>query len=50
MNITKTKLQVQIDGSFTLVTDFATALSFAEKVKLQSGLMDWAQASAPPRV
>jgi hypothetical protein len=50
MNINNTILQVQIGGSFTLVSDFATDLSFAEKVKLQSGLTDWAQASAPPRV
>ena len=44
MNINKPKLQVKInEGS-------VHAAGFAETVKLQSGLADWAQASAPPAV
>jgi len=50
MNINKTELQIQMDGRFALAADFATALSFAEKYKLQSGVTDWAQASSPPVV
>ena len=40
MNINKQKLQVQIDEGYM------HAVGFAETVKLQSGLTDWAQASA----
>ena len=50
MNINKTESQVQMDGRFALAADFATALSFAEKIRLQSGLTDWAQTSARPAV
>ena len=46
MNINKPKLQVQIDEGSVHAVDFATALGFAETVKLQSALTDWAQASA----
>lgn len=46
MDINKTDLQVQMDESFTFVTDFAAALRFSETYKLQSGITDWAQASA----
>ena len=50
MNINKPKLQVQIDEGSVHAVNFATALGFAEKVKLQSGLTDWAHASASPMV
>lgn len=48
MNINKTELQVRIDESDAHAADFATALSFAETVKSQSGITDRAQASASP--
>ena len=50
MNINKTESQVQMDGRFALTADFVTALSFAEKYKLQSSVTDWAQASASPAI
>jgi hypothetical protein len=50
MNINKPKLQVQIDEGSIHAVDFATAPGFAETVKLQNGLTDWALASAPPLV
>lgn len=50
MNINKAELQVQIDESSAHVVDIATALSFAETYKLQSGITDWAQASASPAI
>jgi hypothetical protein len=46
MNINKTELQVQTDENSAHTSDFATALSFAETYKLQSGAIDWTQASA----
>ena len=46
MNINKTELQVQLDGSYAHTSDFATVLSFSETYKLQSGTTDWTQASA----
>jgi hypothetical protein len=46
MNINKQKLQVQIDDGSIRVVNFATVPSFAETVKLVSGVTDWTQASA----
>ncbi|WP_173055595.1 hypothetical protein [Candidatus Nitrotoga sp. AM1P] len=48
MNINKTELQVQIDENSAHASDFAIALNFVETYKLQSGAIDWTQASALP--
>ncbi len=48
MNINKTELQVQTGENAIHTSDLATALSFAEMYKLQSGAIDWTQASALP--
>ena len=50
MNINKQKLQVQIGEGSVHAVNCAIALSFAEKIRLQSGLTDWAQTSARPAV
>ncbi|RFC36818.1 MAG: hypothetical protein DID92_2727743492 [Candidatus Nitrotoga sp. SPKER] len=46
MNINKTELQVQIDENVAHISDFATELNFAKTYKLESGAINWAQASA----
>lgn len=46
MNINKTELQVQTDENAAHTLNFVTALGFAETYKLQSGVINWAQASA----
>jgi hypothetical protein len=48
MNINKAELQVQTDEYAVHASDFAIALSFSETYKLQSGAIDWTQASALP--
>ncbi len=48
MNINKTELQVQRDENAANTSSFATVLSFAEAHKLQSGAINWTQASALP--
>jgi|GEM_PF-5895058 len=48
MNINKAELQVQTDEYAAHTSDLATALSFFETYKLQSGAIDWTQVSALP--
>jgi hypothetical protein len=48
MNIHKIELQVQTDEYAAHTSGFATALSFTETYKLQSGAIDWTQAIALP--
>ncbi len=46
MNINKTELQAQTDENAVHTSYFAKVLSFAETNKVQSGAIDWTQASA----
>jgi len=48
MNINKIELQARNGESSAHVADCATPLSFSDLVKLQSGVMDRAQASVSP--